>query len=244
VGRDIVASGNSTILNGIVGRNVKNEGSKLRLKDHAAIGGNLSYTSYNKAKEDKGSKVAGKVSQTKPSKSNNKGIVNKYSIGFYLFVLFGLGLITLALAFFFPQLMRRTSGHIKDEFTKTLVVGLAASFLVPMISIGLVLTVVGIPLVFFVLIAWLFGALLSGPIAAYYVGQMILRGRSNPLAIASVGTLVLVTAYYLPIAGILVLMLAYWLGFGALLLAIKPYVRPQTEAKPAKTNKPAKAKKK
>lgn len=245
VGRDVVASGSSTTLNGIVGRNVKSEGNKLRLKDHAAIGGDLNYTSYNKVDRDKGSKVEGKVAQTKPNKSDNRGgIFNKYSLGFYLFILFGLGLITLALAFFFPQFLRRSSNHIKNDFTKTLIVGLAASFLVPMISIGLVLTVVGIPLVFFILLAWLFGALLSGPIAAYYVGQMVLRGRNNPLAIAALGTLILVTAYYLPIAGVLVLMLAYWLGFGALLLSIKPHVRPPVEDESKKAEKPAKTKKK
>ncbi|HEU4914556.1 MAG TPA: hypothetical protein VFT16_04095 [Candidatus Saccharimonadales bacterium] len=243
VARDVIAGGSSITINGPVGRNVKADSTKLRLKDRAVIAGNLNYTSHNKVKRDNGAKVLGDTRQTKPRESkNNGGIFNKYSLTFYLFFLLGLGLIALALAFFFPQFMRRTSGHIKTNFAKTMVVGLVASFLVPMVSIGLALSIVGIPLVFFLLIAWLLGAMLSGPIAAFYVGQMVLRRQANPLAIAALGSLILVTAYYLPIAGILVLMLAYWLGFGALLMSIRPHVRPATADEPTQSERETKKK--
>jgi cytoskeletal protein CcmA (bactofilin family) len=241
VQRDAVASGTSVTFNGPVGRNVKTDATKVRLKSDAAIAGNLAYTSHNKIERDSGAKVAGDTKQIKPSETkNNGGIFNKYSLGFYLFILFGLGLIAIVLALMFPRFMRRTSGQIKASFAKTLIVGVAASFLVPMISIGLALSIIGIPLVFFLLIAWLFGALLSGPIAAYYVGQMVLRRRAHPVAIAALGTLILVTAYYLPIAGVLVMMLAYWLGFGALLLSMQPHVRPADSSDDEPAAKPAK----
>jgi membrane-bound ClpP family serine protease len=139
-------------------------------------------------------------------------------------MIIGLGIITLALALLFPRFMRGNALRIKNEFTKTLIIGLVASFLVPMISIGLVLTLVGIPLVFFIMIAWLFGALLSGPIAAFYIGQMVLRNRKNASLIAVVGSVVLVTASYLPVAGVLIVMLAYWLGFGALIQALRAHM--------------------
>jgi len=222
--RDAVATGNSVIFNGIVGRDVKVSSASVRLKDKAAIAGDLHYTSNKKITKDNGAKVKGDTVQTVPSKKNNKGIFSPYSLGFYLFMICGLGLITLGLALTFPRFLRRSSDRIKNEFTKTLVVGLVASFLVPMVSVGLVLTVVGIPLVMCLMIAWLFGALLSGPIAAFYVGRLILRNRRNAALIATVGSVVLVTAYYLPVAGVLVLMLAYWLGFGALLLGLRDHM--------------------
>lgn len=249
VKRDVVANGNSVILNGNIGRNAKVSTAQLRLKSHALVAGNLHYTSNRKLDRDGGAKVLGSISQAKPAKStNNQGMFRRFSIGFYLFMLVGLGLIALTLAYLFPQFLRRNSRLIKDNFTKTFIVGLVASLIVPMIALGLVLTVVGIPLVVLLLVAWLLGAFLTGPIAAYYIGQMVLRTRSNPMAITAVGSVILVTAYYLPLAGILVMMLAYWVGFGALLLSLKDHLRPaaveEIAEKPAKPAKKPKASKK
>jgi hypothetical protein len=236
--RDAVVAGNATIFNGIIGRDVRASGAQVRLKDKANIAGNFNYTSANEVKKDKGAKVKGDTVRTQPSKKDNNGIINRYSLSFYLFMVFGLGLITIALALTFPRFLRRSSDRINNELTKTLITGIVASFVVPMVSVGLVLTVVGIPLVFFLLIAWLFGALLSGPVAAFYVGRLILRRRQNALAIAALGSVVLVTAYYLPIVGILVLMLAYWLGFGAMLLGLREFMGAAGDDTEPKDQKP------
>lgn len=223
VGRDVLSNGNSVTLNGFVGRNAKANSSHLRLKNSAVLAGNLEYTSPNKAQFDKGSNVQGNTHRIATAQKKRGWHFNAM---FYLFAVAGLLLISLALAYLFPAFMRKGAAHIDDNFTKTLIIGLVASFLVPMICLGLALSLIGIPLTLFALIAWLFGALLSGPITAYYVGQKVLKKQKNPYIIATVGSLILVTAYFLPIAGILVLMLAYWLGFGSLLQSLKAHARP------------------
>ncbi len=225
VARDVLANGASVTFNGKVGRNVQTAGNKINLKSDASIAGNFSYTSSEKATIAKDAKVSGKTTYSKPS-SQKHNAWDRFSIGFYLFMLFGMAVISLVIAYFFPQFLRKNATRIKDEFTRTLITGLVASFAIPFIALGLIISVVGIPLTIFALIAWLFAVCLSGPIVAYYVGQMVLRKQKNPLLIVLVGSLILVTAYYLPLAGILVLMLAYWLGFGALLIALREHVRP------------------
>ncbi|MEK7153411.1 MAG: polymer-forming cytoskeletal protein [Patescibacteria group bacterium] len=228
IGRDVVAAGSTLIFNGPVGRNVKADGSKVTLKNSARITGNFTYTSDNKAEVIKGAVVEGKTHRPESAKPD-KG--RSFNVAFYLFALFGLLVIGLSIAYFFPQFLRKNSSHIKDGFAKTLLVGLIASFLVPMVSLGLIVSVIGIPLVVFLFLAWLFGAALSGPITGYYVGRLIFRDKKkHPLLIMLVGGAVLTTAYFLPLAGILFLMLAYWLGFGALLLSLKEHVKPYQAA--------------
>jgi cytoskeletal protein CcmA (bactofilin family) len=224
VGRDMMAAGGNVTLNGPVGRNARIDSAKVQLKNDARIAGNLTYTSDNTAEISSGAVVSGKTDHNKPEK---KGSGYSFSLGLYLFVLLGLLFIWLVLVYFFPQFLRKTSDQIRASFLKAFLVGLIASFLVPMLSLGLIVTLVGIPLVFFLLFAWLFASLLAAPIAAYYVGRMIFRdANKNPMLIMLVGGAVLITSYFFWLMGVFFLMLSYWVGLGALLLVLKDHARP------------------
>lgn len=233
--RDVVASGNALTFNNTIGRNLKADGTNIKLKDGAKVGGNFTYTSNKQADVAKNADVKGKTEQSRPKAGSNDTFFKKFNLGFYLFMLCGFLLVGLALAWLFPRFLQKNSSYIKNSFAKTLIVGLVASFLIPMLAIGLIVSLVGIPLTFFLLIAWLFGAALSGPVAGYFVGRLVFRDQpKNPVLIMLVGGAILVTAYFFPLAGILVLMLAYWLGLGALLLSLQEYTG-QAKSKPAKT---------
>jgi cytoskeletal protein CcmA (bactofilin family) len=226
VTRDAVINGTDVILNGNIGRNVKTSGSSLRLKNDAAITGNLEYTSSSKPKFDNGSKVAGKTTEVKSTKGRGSAL-NRFNFITYVFMLVGLLAIALTLVYLFPKFLTKQTTRITESFGRVLLTGVIASFVVPVICLGLALSLVGIPLVIFILVAWILGVLLSGPIAAYYVGQRVLSRQKNAYLMVLVGTLILVTAYYLPIAGILVMMLAYWLGFGTLIMSLQEISKTQ-----------------
>ncbi|HSD55524.1 MAG TPA: polymer-forming cytoskeletal protein [Candidatus Saccharimonadales bacterium] len=235
VGRDALVNGDDVTLNGKVGRNAKASGAAIHLKNDAAIAGNLEYTSNAKPKIDNGAAIAGKTTEVKATKHGRGGGLTQFNLVIYLFMLTGLLLIALSLTFLFPKFIPKQASRITQEFSKVLMTGLIASIAVPVICFGLAFSLVGIPLVIFVLVAWLLGIMLSGPITAYVVGQKILSRQKNPYLIILVGTLVLVTMYYLPLAGILVLMLAYWLGFGTLILSLQDISRAkQVKAKASK----------
>jgi cytoskeletal protein CcmA (bactofilin family) len=223
VTRDVVASGNEVILNGPIGRNAKVSSASVHLRDSAVVAGNLEYTSSNKLAQDKGATVKGSTKQVTPTQ-HKRGY--HFNVLFYLFALSSLLLISLVLAYCFPNVLRKNAKHLSANFTKSLLVGLIASFLFPAIALGLCLTLVGMPLAVVMLLGWLLLVALSGPIVAYYVGERILKKRDNLYGVVALGSLVLVTAYFVPLIGILVLMLAYWLGTGALLLSIKEHMRP------------------
>ena len=234
VTRDAVVNGTDIIFNGKIGRNVKTSGSSVHLKNSAAIAGNLEYTSSSKPKIDNGAKVAGKTTEVKSTKGRGSAL-NRFNFVTYVFMLVGLLAIALSLVYLFPKFLIKQTNRINESFGRVLFTGVIASFVIPVICLGLALSLVGVPLVIFILVAWIMGVLLSGPIVAYYVGQKILSRQKNPYMFVFVGTLILVTAYYLPLAGILAMMMAYWLGFGTLIMSLQDISKAQQpKVKPAK----------
>lgn len=155
VGRDVVAEASTVILNGGIGRNGRVESSVPRLKNDAAIAGNLSYTSPRKAEITSGATVAG---QTKHIVSEQKNASWRFDLKFYLYVLSALLLLGLSLAFFFPQFMGSNAGRIKRSFGKSLLTGKIASVLMPLLLAVLGFTIVGLPLAIVLLLALLLGA--------------------------------------------------------------------------------------
>ena len=232
IGRDVVGGGTDVTFNGPVGRNVTVNGNQVNLKGDARIAGDFTYTSPNKVDQLAGAKVAGNtVHKTEPAKEGRHW--GNFSFGFYLYSLIAMLLVALAFAYFFPGFLRRNTATITESFGKTLLIGLVAGLVIPMIAFGLVLTAIGIPLAIFILVATLFATMLCGPIAAYLTGHLIWRKQKNPLLLAIIGAVVLVTASYIPLLGLLVMMLAYWLGLGALLVNLRAHMQTFTPAKKA-----------
>lgn len=245
VGRDIVASGNNLIFNGMVGRNAKAEGATVRLKGDARIAGDFTYTSDRDVQKERNAAVSGDTVHNRPEQEPSGP---SFSLGLYLFVLVGFVLIYVAIAFLFPQFLRRTSGQIRSNFLKSFLVGLAGSFLVPMLALGLIMSLIGIPLVFFALLAFLFASALALPIAAFYTGRLVFRDKQkSAVLIALAGGAILTTTYFFWMVGVFFIMLSYWTGLGALLLTLKDHIRssdtetPQPPAKPKKVKAKATA---
>jgi cytoskeletal protein CcmA (bactofilin family) len=227
VGRDVVASGNTAIFNGIVGRNVRVSAQKVQLKTSAIIKGNLDYTSASKVEMNGLAAVKGTTTHATEQKRGGSNWLKDFSFMLYIFAVIGLTLVAIVLALFFPRFFTQTSDHIKNSFGKTLLVGLAASLLLPAICIGLLFSLAGIPLAAFIVLAGVFAGALSGPITGFYVGRLVLRNNKNAVLTALVGSAITVTVYFIPILGVLAIFVAFWLGFGALLLSLKQYTGQQ-----------------
>lgn len=220
VGRDAIATGNDVILNGYIGRNAKVETGKLQLKDRALVTGNLVYTSDNKLQRDQKAQVTGKTEQIVPKKESG------FNFALYLFAVSSLTLISVIITYLFPRFIRQTSQQIADSPTRALILGILFSFLVPAVMLALSISFIGIPAALVLLLGWIVGIVLSGPISAYYVGKLVLRKSKidSPVSFALIGGIILVSTYFLPYLGLGFLIVAYWLGFGALLLNLRSYL--------------------
>lgn len=216
VGRDLVMNGTRGIINGPVARNVTFNGSFLELKKDARIGSDLTYTARSDATIAKEAEVAGKTTHKKEDKP--KALFNPV---WFVYVLLALLMIGMVVALIAPRTLHSMSDVIVDQWSKPLLVGIAACFALPVLCIVLAVTIVGIPLAVTVLVAWILLALLSGPVAGYWLGRLLLRKQRNVPLRMLLGGAVLVTLYFIPVLGFFVGLTAYWFGSGAILVAIK-----------------------
>jgi cytoskeletal protein CcmA (bactofilin family) len=222
ISRDvIIGSGGSVKLAGQIGRDVRFGGRELTLASGATVGGNLEYTSQQTAVISSGAKVTGKVTHSTPKREPHKPWGSLVGIGvFTLFMGLSFLLFDMVLALLFPQALHAVSGEALRAPLRVFLTGLVAAVVVPMVAIGLMFTVVGIPLALFGLLAWTVIAGLTGPVAAYYFGRMLLRQSTSPLLIMLLGAVVLMILFIVPFIGVLVALLAYLFGAGAILVTL------------------------
>ena len=226
VGRDVLADAEDTLyFNGPVGRDVRADASQIDLRGNAKIGGNFAYNSSASFQREGGSTVHGHLS-TFVAKTAKRSLVASINVGLYLFLLVGVIMGGLLLVWLFPRVIRRQSGYISSGLGKTLLTGLVAGLVIPILIFLLLISVVGTPLVVALLLLWLVAAALVGPIVGYYVGSLVLRTKRQPLLISFVGSVIVVTVWFLPFIGFFILLASYWLGLGALLQDLKAHAEP------------------
>jgi cytoskeletal protein CcmA (bactofilin family) len=109
-------------------------------------------------------------------------------------------------------------------FGKVTLFGWANLLLVPPVLIILTITLVGIPLAGLVAVAWVLGLILCGPVAAFYVGTKILKGKKsgkNEYLVMLVGSVVVLALYLVPVINLLVGLAVGVVGSGAIMAHFK-----------------------
>ncbi|MDB5166005.1 MAG: hypothetical protein JWM37_77 [Candidatus Saccharibacteria bacterium] len=220
VGRDIAATGSSLVIGSTVGRNVKAQVQNLHLTSAARVSGRVDYTSSSSLTRDAGAVVTGQIVRTEPTQEGNRHEFFGFSILWFLYWLLATLFTAMALVLLFPRLFRTVTDRALPRPWKALLTGFVASLAVPVILIVIGITIIGLPLALLAGLAWLVIVLLSGPVAAFYVGRLVLRNARRPLLVMLVGALILAIAYFIPFIGILVFVAATWIGEGAILLEI------------------------
>lgn len=219
VGRDLtLASPNATVL-GSVGRNLDDRGSSLALDGSSHVGGNLEYTSRNDVFIASGAHVTGAVTHHMPQqhRSSNNWNMSLWADVFSFMTMLVLGI---ALVLIWPKKIHDTSQLAVKQLGKVVLLGIVGSILAPISLFILALTFVGIPLAVLGIGAVIVIVALSGPIAAYYVGSMVLAKSKNPIIIMLVGEVILGILYMIPIVGAIAAVIAFIIGVGAVLLQI------------------------
>ena len=233
IGRDLSAAGSNVNLSGTVGRDIKSSADKIVLAGGAKVGGSIDYTSKNTISQLGGSQVGGNIDQHFPKAKSHP---------FFRLIVFGgvfglvVALILIASALLvtalFPQFVQRVSDQGAKRPWRSLLTGLVASIVVPILLVLLMVTVVGIPVAILLLLSWLLINFSSGLFTSYLVGRRIWNSQHNALAIVLAGSLALMILYFIPIVGIIGLVLATWLGEGMLLLELKAHIpKPKYQVK-------------
>ncbi len=217
VARDVAFSGTKLNINKNVGRNIKASSSNINLGSSAVVAGNLEYTSANDYVKADGAKVNGSVQKYQPKKSENSGAKSfaKFIFGFALPALLITSLVLVLLA---PRIFYSVTNNGLPMPWKALLFGIVTHIVLPIAMIILAVTFYGIPLAILLGVLWILLILLSGPVAAFYIGRLVLRNTNNAIWIMVAGSLIVIVAYLIPIINFLMVMFVLWAGVGMIVM--------------------------
>lgn len=245
VERDVYIGATTATVNGLVARDVQAAVERLTLGSDARVGGDVVYPREAELDRAEGAQVVGELNQYR---IDNEGQGDDFTagqiIGGVIFALLLMLVTAMAIAALFPRVLQRVSQHAMDKPGMTFLIGLATVFLTPVLIVGLMITGIGFLLGIILLLAFLLLLLVSGPVAGYYIGRMMLTGKStNPLLYMLLGAGLLVLAYFIPYLGGLIMLVAGALGSGMVVREIFRRGKNIRYDVSAMNVKPAKAKK-
>lgn len=231
---EINVAGGSVIIGNFVGGDTNAAAGELSLTNNAAINGDLTYWSENDANISESASVSGVVTRELPPNYDfdgkeivdGKAIAKGLAGAFFLFklidtiMLLVVGLIFIAL---FPVYSDRIVKHIKTRFGMSLLLGLAAVILIPVLALILMVTFFGIPLG--ILLIVLYAAMLwfVRIFALLIIGRFILDKTNNKGGsywALIIGVVIYFILGFLPIISFITDLLILLTGVGGL-LAVK-----------------------
>lgn len=204
----------------------------LLLTPFAKINGNLTYWSDNPAQMQSGAQVIGETTQKQLPKKlqktpSEKEIVNTAVSGFIgLFFLMKIaGLISsliMGLLFirFFPVYSKNIIAKLSNQPFRLLGIGFLAVILIPIISVLLAVTLIGIPLAVFGIILMLVLVYFSHIVVSMFAGDLVLKKLNKKVSLAwtfIVGIIIYSLIPFVPILGKLVLFIAGLIAIGAII---------------------------
>jgi len=239
-GRDLVAAGQDTTIEGTVGRDVQAETTNLSLGSASVIGGSITYTSEQALSRADGAKVAGKVVHNQPPTHERPTGAALLFAGFLfkLYLAAAFLLLALVLVLIFPRLLERATDVTLEQPLLTVVTGFVVSIVVPILIFLLIASVIAVPLAVLILLAWLVIELLAIPVAGYFLGRLLLAGRTqNVVLYMLLGIVILLILFLFPLLGFFVLLLSMWFGTGTILLQVRRLPKPDYQVAQAPLKK-------
>ncbi len=217
VGRDYYVFGETAELNGQVQGNVEFFGNRVYLLDEAVVGNSVRIRSGNPdaLHQADSAEVQGEVEFLDlPEEFEQR---SPYAtLGFYLWqlgYLIGAFLVGIGLLWLVPGL-REVSLNTGSEGLKTAGIGFLAFVSIPAMAVLVAITVVGLPIAFIGMAAWLLGWYLSKVVVGYMIGQMVIGDKdSTPISLL-VGLGIVVVVINIPFIGGILSFLLTVIGLG------------------------------
>lgn len=218
VTRDASIAAETATINGEIGRNLGGQYKNLTLGPSAVVKGSIDYTSSTNLVQAEGSSVSGSVNRRDPPKKQSGPSMSGFSVlKLFVYMFVALMIVSLTVVLIFPALFTSTNSQIAKSKSRVVAIGLTMLFVAPVVIFLIALSVVGIPLAGLTLSAWLLSMMLSGPVAAYYIGSKIVRGSHSPFIVMLTGSSIVLALYAIPGINLLVGLFVGVVGSGALI---------------------------
>ena len=214
---DLRVAGNKVTVGGYIVQNIYSACDQLTLSDNTYVGGNIEYVNYVSAPEEFKDKLV-KKEQVEVVEEKTTGIVDQIrdSAAVTNTVTCLVVLIIIGLAM--PK-SDKYSTDFKQYFLKDIARGFAALVIIPILSVILLITVVGIPAAIIVLVLYILTlAAFTMPVATMEVTKLVLGNKINSkikLVLFSVlAYIVLEIVGFIPYVGSIVHLVLVLYGFG------------------------------
>ena len=227
VGGYLQTAGGRVLIDGPVGGDVEVATGRLELGPRTRIAGRLRYSSSAPLVQDPAAQVQVGIERLEePARRRGGRYIAAAAIAFWTL---GLMLTAAVLVAALPGFSGRVANTARTRFGWSLLAGFVALVVIPAAALGLLMTVIGIPLAMLAVLAYLALLLLGYVTAGIALGDAaLMRWLSSRAArrgwragAASVGVLVIGLLALIPWAGPLVAFLALIAGMGAQLLQLR-----------------------
>ncbi|MDI6816957.1 MAG: hypothetical protein QME41_07190 [Actinomycetota bacterium] len=221
--RNLTAGVGELTIDGKVGKNARIylDDGNLTLTDRARIGGNLTYTSENRANIDSRAEVQGKISRKEPPPSMQRPTAEQKATGriiYFIISYLATFLLAMALLLLIPKRTSEISATVTSSPWTSLLIGLALLILVPITIIILMFLVITIPIALIMLFLYTLGIYLSKAFVGLAIAKAFSRyvnlGKGNILPLA-IGMLVVMLIGIIPYVGPVARFIYYLFGLGA-----------------------------
>lgn len=218
---DLHVAGGQVVINGNIAGDVVALAGNVEITEGASVGGEL-VVAVGELIIDPGANVQGTVTRYQPPIREDKKSAGLAAASSGILWLLSSLVMTLLLGYGLPVKSAKLAQEWQTKFGLNLVWGLVFMIVVPVVSLLLMVTIIGIPLAATALALYAILMYLGKLVATLAVGAWIasLWTKKNGLepiwAAAVIGVLVIMLAGLVPIIGWLVVFLAFLAGLGTL----------------------------
>ena len=192
----------------------------LQLTDEAIVDGSVRYHAWQELNISEQAQIGGEVVFNKMTKhvKSDFGIPVLWSM---VLKFFGMLVVGMLLIYLLPKLLPYVTSRVKKHPARTLFIGLATLILTPIISILLMITIIGLPLAFIILGAWVIALYVAKVLAAWLVGswlknKFLANYKWSKVSVLALGILVYVLICKIPIVGWIAVFILYLWAWGVI----------------------------
>ena len=226
VQRRFAGNAQTVTLNGSVGSNIDIGVGDLTITEDASIGGDLTYRSNEMAEIAGGADIGGDVNHEMAAEAD---IETGFSIGPFVPSIIGLIMTAVygtALLLVFPRLTVAASNQLLENTIMSIGMGIVFLIVVPIVSVLVMITVIGIPLGLIALLLYGIALFSAQVFVGMTLGRLILSfvadGKRRLIQFLGLllGLLILFGVSFIPYVGPWAPLVVVILGLGGLMLAI------------------------
>lgn len=226
VGNITAGAGQLTISSEISG-DVNAAVEELRFTSSAAIEGDVTYHSKEEAAMSDGAVIGGMVTRKTPpihgaSSQSWKEAFLGIAIAGKVLSVFSAVLIGMLMLRFYPHYMARMARTVEKRTWPSVGIGLVTLIVVPILTVMLTVTLIGLPLGLILLAFYAIGIYLAKIFFMVLLGHVLVRHKkANPYVSLLVGGVVYGVLTLIPFVGAVIALFALLTGLGAMMLVEK-----------------------